>query len=103
MMLTNTENIPGKNYEIIGLVTGSSVYCKHFGKDLGASFKNLVGGEMKAYQELLDQSQQIAVNYMSEKAAQLGADAVVNIRFSSANITEGGAEVLASGTAVRFV
>ena len=102
MIITNTETIPGKNYEIISLVSGVCILCKNFGRDIGSGFKNLVGGEMKAYQEMLDQSQTTAVQRMMEKAAQMGADAIVNIRFASSSIVQGGAEILAYGTAVKF-
>lgn len=103
MILTNTENIPGRNYEIISLVSGCYILARHIGKDIGSSFRNIVGGEMKAYTEMLDESQAQAVNVMMEKAAKMGADAIVNIRFSSSSITQGGAEILVAGTAVKFV
>jgi len=102
MIVVNTENIPGKEYEVIGLVTGCCIMCKHVGKDIGASFRNIVGGEMHAYTELMVQAKDQAVNYMVGQAQQYGADAVVNVRFSSTTIIQGGAEILASGTAVRF-
>ncbi len=103
MILTNTENIPGKNYQILSLVTGCYILARHIGKDIGSSFRNIVGGEMKAYTEMLDESQQEAVNIMIRKAANMGADAIVNIRFSSSSITQGGAEILVAGTAVKFI
>jgi len=103
MLLTNTENIPGQNYQIISLVSGCYILARHIGKDIGSGFRNLVGGEMKAYTEMLDEAQVCAVNIMTEKAAKMGADAVVNIRFSTSSITQGGAEILVSGTAVKFV
>lgn len=101
MLLSNTENI-GRPYEVLSLVTGSSVLCKNIGRDIGSSFKNLVGGEMKAYSEMLDNSQVLAVQKMMARAESMGADAIVNIRFSSSSIVQGGAEILASGTAVKF-
>lgn len=103
MLLTNTEIIPGKNYEIISLVTGCFILARHIGKDIGSSFRNIVGGEMKAYTEMLDESQKRAVNAMMEKAAAMGADAIVNIRFSTSSITQGGAEILVAGTAVKYI
>ena len=103
MLLTNTENIPGQNYQIISLVSGCYILARHIGKDIGSGFRNLVGGEMKAYTEMLDEAQVCAVNIMTEKAAKMGADAVVNIRFSTSSITQGGAEILVAGTAVKFV
>ena len=101
MLLSNTENI-GRPYEVLSLVTGCSVLCKNIGRDIVSSFKNLVGGEMKAYAEMLDNSQVLAVQKMMARAESMGADAVVNIRFSSSSIVQGGAEILASGTAVKF-
>lgn len=102
MLLVNTENIPGREYEVIGLVTGSSIMCKNFGKDFGAAFRNMVGGEMKAYTELMVEAKNAALNYMMGQAQQLGADAIVNIRFSSTTIVTGGAEILVAGTAVKL-
>ena len=103
MLLTNTEKIPGQEYKIISLVSGCFILSRHIGKDIGSSFRNLVGGEMKAYTEMLDESQNSAVNVMIERAQKMGADAIVNIRFASSSITQGGAEILVSGTAVKFV
>ena len=102
MLIISTDIIPGKSYEVISLVSGVSVLTKNIGKDFGAAFKNLTGGEMKAYSELLDQSQTLAVQRMMEKAQNMGADAIIGIRFTTSSITQGGAEVLAYGTAVKF-
>ena len=102
MIVVNTENIPGREYDVIGLVTGCCIMCKNVGKDIGASFRNLVGGEMQAYTELMVQAKDQAISYMVGQAQQYGADAVVNVRFSSTTIIAGGAEILASGTAVKF-
>lgn len=103
MLIVNTDTIPGKNLEVISLVSGCSVLSKSFGKDFGAGLKNLVGGEMRAYTELLDQSQTLAVQRMMERAEGMGADAIVNIRITTSSITQGGAEILAYGTAVKFI
>ncbi len=103
MIIVNTETIPGKNIEAISLVSGCSVLAKSVAKDFGAGLKNFVGGEMRAYTELLDQSQTLAVQRMMEKAESMGADAIVGIRLATSSITQGGAEVLAYGTAVKFV
>ena len=103
MLLVNTEEIPGKRLEAIGLVSGVCIMSRHIGKDIGASFRNIVGGEMKAYVEMLNQSKDEAVGRMEDEAQSLGADAVVNIRFATSSIVQGGAEVLAYGTAVRYV
>ena len=103
MLLVNTEGIPGKRLEAIGLVSGACIMSKHIGKDIGAGFRNLVGGEMKAYVDMLNQAKDEAVQRMETEARQLEADAVVNIRFTTSSIIQGGAEVLAYGTAVKYV
>jgi len=102
MILTNVNTVPGK--KIIahyGIVQGSTVRAKHAGRDIMAGLKNLVGGELKGYTELLQESRQEAVNRMSEQARQLGANAVVNIRFATSSVTQGAAELFAYGTAVK--
>ena len=101
MLLSNTEYIPG--YTIsrhLGLVQGSTVRAKHAGKDFLAGLKNIVGGELKAYTELLNESRQEATERMLEQARGIGANAVINIRFSTSNIAAGASELLAYGTAV---
>ena len=103
MVVVNTENIPGREYQVLSLVTGSCIMCKNIGKDIGASFRNMVGGEMQAYTDLMVEAKNQAVNYMIAAAQQMGADAIVNVRFSSTSIVQGGAEILAAGTAVKFV
>ena len=103
MILTTTENIPGKDYEIIGMVKGCTVQCKHIGKDIAASFKTLVGGEMKGYTEMMNEARALATKRMCDDAQGQGADAIVAVRYVSASITQGAAEVVAYGTAVRFV
>lgn len=101
MQLTNLESVPGRSItRHFGLVNGSTVRAKHVGKDFLAGLKNLVGGELKAYTELLVESRQEAVERMVAQAKAAGANAVVNIRFSTANIAGGAAEVMAYGTAV---
>jgi len=99
--LSNIEHFPG--YTItkhLGLVQGSTVRAKHVGRDFLAGLKNIVGGELKAYTELLNESRQEAVARMVEQARAVGANAVINVRFSTANIAAGAAEILAYGTAV---
>ena len=103
MLLTNTEHIPGKELQVLGLVRGSTIQTKHIGKDIGSSFKTLVGGELKAYTEMMDQARDLATRRMEEEAARLGADAVVNVRYATSAIMQGAAEVMAYGTAVKFV
>lgn len=101
MNLTNLETVPGKTIvKHLGLVQGSTVRSKHAGRDILASFKNFVGGELKAYTELLNESRTEAVERMVQQATAVGANAVVNIRFSTSNIAAGAAEVMAYGTAV---
>lgn len=103
MMILSIENIPGRQYEALGLVKGATVQTKHFGKDFVAGFKNLVGGEIKSYTEMLNEARQIATRRMVEDAKALGADAVIGVRYTSSELMQGAAEVLAYGTAVRFV
>lgn len=101
MIVTNTETVAG--YRIVainGLVQGNTVRAKHAGRDIAASFKNLVGGELKGYTELLTESRREAVERMLAQAQQLGANAVVNVRFTTSAVTAGAAELYAYGTAV---
>ncbi len=102
MLLVNTETIPGKTVEALGLVTGGCIMCKNVGKDIGAAFRNMVGGEMQAYTKMMMESKDKAVEAMVAEAKAMGADAVVGVRFTSSNVIDGGAEILAAGTAVRF-
>lgn len=103
MILVNTDYISGKELEMLTLVKGSTIQSKHFGKDLTQSFKTLVGGELKAYNEMMNEARALATKRMVEEAEALGADAVVNIRYASSAIMQGAAEVIAYGTAVKFV
>ena len=102
MLLVNIDYIPGKEFEALGVVKGGVVRCKNLGRDLAAFGKTLVGGEMIGYTEMLNEARQIAVKRMVDEAETLGADAVVNLRYSSASITAGAAEVIAYGTAVKY-
>jgi uncharacterized protein YbjQ (UPF0145 family) len=102
MLLSNTETVPGRSIvEFYGVVTGSTVRAKHIGRDIAAGLKNLVGGELRGYTELLSESRQEAVNRMIQEAQAMGANAVVNVRFSTSSIAQGAAELFAYGTAVR--
>ena len=103
MILVNISVIPGKNFEILGMVKGSVVQSKHMGKDLMAGFKTLVGGEIKGYTEMLVEARQIATKRMVDEAEALGADAILKVMYSSSSIMQGAAEVMAYGTAVKFV
>lgn len=102
MLLTTTETIPGKEYEIVGLAKGSTIQSKHLGKDIGAGLRNIVGGEVKAYVEMMDEARDIATNRMIENAQQIGADAIVCVRYSTSAVMASAAEVMAYGTAVKF-
>jgi uncharacterized protein YbjQ (UPF0145 family) len=102
MTLTNIESVPGKTIiEHFGLVSGSTVRAKHLGKDILAGFKNIIGGELKAYTELLHDSRKQATERMIEQARQLGANAIINIRFATSAVAQGAAELYVYGTAVR--
>ena len=101
MTLVNTETVPGRNIlEVKGMVQGSTVRAKHVGRDIAAGFKNLVGGELKGYTELLVEARREATERMMGQAAELGANAVVNVRFATTSVTTGAAELYAYGTAV---
>jgi len=102
MLLVNTDYIPGKDFEVLGLVKGTVVQSKNFGKDFMAGMKTLVGGESVGYTEMLVEARQIATKRMVDEAAALGADAVVNIRYGSSAVMQGAAEVITYGTAVRY-
>lgn len=103
MILVNTDYITGKELEILGLVRGSTIQSKNIGKDITQSFKTLVGGELKAYNEMMNEARALATKRMVAEAEQMGADAVVNIRYASAAVMQGAAEVIAYGTAVKFI
>lgn len=103
MILVNTDYITGKELEMLGLVQGSTIQSKHLGKDISQSFKTLVGGELKAYTEMMDTARELATRRMEEQAQRLQADAVINIRYSSSAVMQGAAEVMAYGTAVKFI
>ena len=101
MFLTNTEEIPGKKIiSFYGVVSGSTVRAKHVGRDLMAGIKNVFGGELKGYTELLQESRDQAIDRMKSQAQQLGANAVVNVRFSTSSVAVGAAEIYVYGTAV---
>jgi uncharacterized protein YbjQ (UPF0145 family) len=103
MMLTTTETIPGYAKEIIGVVFGNTVRAKHLGKDVMSGLKSLVGGELQEYTEMLSDARTEAMNRMVNAARELGADGVVNIRFTTSQTMAGAAELLAYGTAVRLL
>lgn len=102
MILVNTDFITGKDIETLSIVKGSTIQSKHLGKDLMSGFKTLVGGELKAYSEMMDEARAIATKRMVEEAEGLGADGIINIRYASSAVMQGAAEVIVYGTAVKF-
>ena len=103
MIYTNTSDVPGREIqEILGVITGNVVQSKHVGKDIGAMFKTIVGGEIKSYTEMLTEARHTAINRLVQEAVKLDADAVVNLRFATSSIMGGSAEILAYGTAVKL-
>lgn len=102
MILTTTETIPGKEWELLALVKGSTVHSKNIGKDLMAGLKTLVGGELLSYTEMMDEARAIATKRMVDEAATLGADAIIGIRYTSSAIMQGASEIMAYGTAVKI-
>lgn len=102
MILVNTDYISGKEFIMLGMVKGSTIQSKNIGKDITQAFKTLVGGELKAYTEMMNDARALATKRMVLEAEELGADAVVNIRYASSAIMQGAAEVIAYGTAVKF-
>ena len=102
MLLVTTEYIAGKELEMLGMVKGTVVYSKNFGRDFMAGMKTLVGGEIVGYTEMLTEARQIATKRMVDDAEKLGADAVVGMRYGSSSVMQGAAEVVAYGTAVKF-
>ncbi|MBE7017067.1 MAG: YbjQ family protein [Ruminococcaceae bacterium] len=103
MILVTTDYIGGRELEMLGIVKGSTVQSAHAGKDIGAAFKTLVGGELSSYNEMLNAARAMATKRMVKEAEEMGADAIVGVRYASAEIIQGAAEVIAYGTAVRFV
>lgn len=102
MLLVSINHIPGKEFEALGMVKGTVVQSKHFGKDFMAGMKTLVGGEIASYTEMLNEARQIATKRMVDEANAMGADAVVGVTYASSAVMQGAAEVMAYGTAVRY-
>ena len=103
MILTTTENITGKKLEILGLVKGSTIQTVNAFRDIGAGLKTLVGGELTKYNEMMNNARALATKRMVEEAQSMGADAIVCVRYGSSSIMQSAAEVMAYGTAVKFV
>ena len=103
MIVVNTETVPGRDIDrLLGLVQGNTIRAKHLGRDIAAGLKNLVGGELRGYTELLAEARRQATERMIAQAEQLGADAIVNVRFTTSSVTSGAAELYAYGTAVTL-
>ncbi len=103
VMVVNTDFVPGKEIvEVLGLAKGNVIQAKHLGKDIAAGFRTIVGGEIKEYTEMMSEAREIALKRMVEKAEEMGADAVVNLRFMTSMVMSGAAEILAYGTAVKL-
>lgn len=102
MILVNTDYISGKDLEMLGLVKGSTIQSKNLGRDITQGFKTIVGGELTAYNEMMNDARALATKRMVKEAENLGADAIVNVRYASAAVMQGAAEVMAYGTAVKF-
>ena len=102
MLIVTIDQIPGKNIQALGVVRGSTVQSKNFGRDILAAFRTLVGGEISDYAEMLTEARQIATGRMVQQAEELGADAIVGMRYASASVMQGAAECIAYGTAVKF-
>ena len=103
MLIVTIESIPGRRFEALGVVRGATVQSKNLGHDIMANFRTLVGGEIAAYSDMLTEARQIATGRMVKQAEELGADAVVGLRYASACVMQGAAECIAYGTAVKFV
>ncbi|KAA0011669.1 hypothetical protein B6U81_04620 [Thermoplasmatales archaeon ex4484_30] len=103
MIVVNTDFVPGRKIkEALGLVRGNTIQAKHLGKDIVAGFRNIVGGEIKEYTDMLSEAREVALQRMIEKAKEMGADAVINVRFMTSAVMGGAAEILAYGTAVKL-
>ena len=102
MLIVTTDYISGKDIEMLGMVKGSTIQSKHLGNDIAQSFKTLVGGELKSYTEMMNEARALATKRMVAEAEALGADAVVCVRYASAGVMQGAAEVIAYGTALKF-
>ena len=103
MILVTTESISGKEFEMLGLVKGSTIQTVNAIKDIGSGLKTLVGGELGNYNKMMESARELATSRMVEEAQKLGADAIICMRYSSSSIMQSAAEVLAYGTAVKFV
>lgn len=102
MLMTTTELVSGREYEVLGLVKGATIQTKNIGKDIGAGLKSVIGGELKGYTEMMETARDLAMQRMEAEAKNLGADAIVCVQFSTSAVMTGAAEVMAFGTAVKW-
>ena len=102
MYISTLNYVPGKEIEVLGIAKGTTVQTKNFGKDFMAGMKSLVGGELSAYAEMLNEARQLATKRMVDDATAMGADAVINVRYGSSSLMQGAAEVIVYGTAVKI-
>ena len=103
MILLNTDYITGKTLETIALVKGSTIQSKNIGRDITQSFKTIIGGELKAYTEMMNEARDLATDRMIKEAEKLQADAIINVRYTTSSVVQGAAEILVYGTAVKFI
>ncbi len=102
MVILTIDSIPGKEIEALGLVKGSTVQSKNMFKDMGQGFKSMVGGELKSYTKMMNESREIATKRMIEEAQGMGADAIIGVRFATSSVLQGASEIMAFGTAVKI-
>ncbi len=102
MIILTIDSIPGKEIEALGLVKGSTVQSKNMFKDMGQGFKSMVGGELKSYTKMMNESREIATKRMIEEAQSMGADAIIGVRFATSSVLQGASEIMAFGTAVKI-
>lgn len=103
MILVNTDYITGKTLETIALVKGSTIQSKNIGRDITQSFKTIIGGELKAYTDMMNEARDLATDRMIKEAEKLQADAIINVRYTTSSVVQGAAEILVYGTAVKFI
>ena len=103
MILVNTDYITGKTLETIALVKGSTIQSKNIGRDITQSFKTIIGGELKAYTEMMNEARDLATDRMIKEAEKIQADAIINVRYTTSSVVQGAAEILVYGTAVKLI
>lgn len=103
MLIVTIDKLENKNYEVLGIVKGSTIQTKNLIKDIGSGLKTLVGGELVAYNEMMNQARALATSRLVDEAETLGADAIIGVRYSSASVMAGAAEIMAYGTAIKYI